>query len=113
MSTRSSRVSSAAIRASLILLAASLPACSSRSTPLEAMPLPATRPRLSAEIRQACPDLPPVTDPSPIGIAAADAAAALDYRRCQAKHRAAVDGFDALAQAFEAVLAGKAAKPAR
>lgn len=52
-------------------------------------------------MRQACPDLAPVADRSAAAIAAADVESSLEYRRCQAKHAAAVSSFDALADAYQ------------
>jgi hypothetical protein len=58
-----------------------------------------------------------VADGSAIGIASADAGASIDYRKCQARHGAAVAAFDALADAYrqlrEAITAGvkKGGKP--
>jgi hypothetical protein len=58
-------------------------------------------PRLDPQVRQACPIAARVTDPSPAGIAQADADLALEYRKCSARHDGAVSSFDVLAAAYE------------
>ncbi len=65
----------------------------------------ASRPSLPAEIRSPCPAQKPLTDGSPAGVAADAVGGAAEYRRCQARHQAAVGAFDALAAAFDALVA--------
>lgn len=60
-----------------------------------------TLPAMDPQTRQACPDPSKVTDPSPVGIASADADLAGEYRKCQARHAGAVSAFDALAAAYQ------------
>lgn len=100
MFSRSFVKSSIATRVSLLLIAASLSGCLGRSTKLGDIPPAPTSAKLDPQIREACPDLPPVADRSAAAIASADADAAIEYRRCQAKHDAAVSAFDALADAY-------------
>jgi hypothetical protein len=112
-----SRARSSAIALSLILAAASLPACSPQLTRLEASSIassspavPPPAPILDPRIRLECPPPSRVADGSPAAIASADAELALDYRSCSAKKEGAVAAFDALFEAYEtlreAVIAG-------
>jgi hypothetical protein len=64
-------------------------------------------------VRATCPNPARVSDPSPAGIASADAELALEYRRCQAKHGAAVSAYDALAAAFDELARAITARPGK
>jgi hypothetical protein len=56
---------------------------------------PARLPALPAQIAAPCPPLAPIGDVTIAALVLADAEAAFAYARCQAKHRAAVDAYEA------------------
>lgn len=76
-------------RASPILLALSLPACSARSIRLAPLP------PLPAQIADPCPALRPLTDMTLGALVQADSDAAVAYAECQAKQAGAVSAYNA------------------
>lgn len=83
--------------AMLLLIAASLPACSTPSMTVVALAIPA----LPAMVASPCPLAELLAGPTLGELALADARLATAYALCTAKHAAAVDSYNAVREAAE------------